>query len=86
MKHYDIKVAGDVQDVGFRATSCEQARALGLFGFVRNEPDGSVFIEVEGEDGAVGKFIVDIKEGHGNLEIEKTEKQLKGYNSFEVRF
>ena len=86
MKHYNIKVTGHVQNVSFRACTHDKALKLGIFGFVRNEPDGSVYIEVEGECEAVNSFLVDIREGYGGLKIVKTESQQKGYKSFEVKF
>jgi len=49
-KHYKIKVEGKVQGVWFRKYTQEKAQALNLKGFVRNEPDGSVYIEAEHEN------------------------------------
>jgi acylphosphatase len=43
-----IKVFGYVQGVFFRYTTRKVARTLGLKGFVKNLPDGSVYIEAEG--------------------------------------
>ena len=40
---------GSVQGVGFRYRSYHAARHFGLTGWVRNEPDGSVTMEVQGE-------------------------------------
>lgn len=40
---------GRVQGVGFRYYTFGHAQALGLAGWVRNEPDGSVFGLVEGD-------------------------------------
>lgn len=51
-----IRVQGRVQGVFFRASSRDEARRHGLAGFARNEPDGSVLIEVEGGDEAVERF------------------------------
>lgn len=45
---YRIRYVGHVQGVGFRMTTVAQARGLAVHGFVRNEPDGSVLVDVEG--------------------------------------
>ena len=42
------RVEGRVQGVGFRAFVCEEAQRLGLDGWVRNCPDGSVELEAQG--------------------------------------
>jgi acylphosphatase len=55
--HLDIRVSGHVQGVFFRASAQKQAKSFGLSGFVRNERDGSVYIEAEGSTEALGKFV-----------------------------
>jgi acylphosphatase len=50
VKHLNIKVSGKVQGVFFRVYTQKKAEELGLTGFVQNEPDGSVYIEAEGEE------------------------------------
>ena len=45
-----IVVRGRVQGVFFRASAAEKAAELRLAGFVRNEPDGSVYMEAEGDE------------------------------------
>lgn len=49
---------GRVQGVFFRATARELAR--GVVGFVRNEPDGSVWLESEGPPEAVERHLAQI--------------------------
>lgn len=44
---------GNVQGVGFRATARDVARRWPVTGWVRNEPDGTVSLEVQGEPQAV---------------------------------
>lgn len=45
---YRIRYRGYVQGVGFRMTTLAQSHGLSVHGFVRNEPDGSVLVDVEG--------------------------------------
>lgn len=44
----DVRVTGRVHDVGFRYFVLREAQALGLTGWVANEPDGSVRCVAEG--------------------------------------
>ncbi len=45
---YRVRYCGYVQGVGFRMTAVAQSRGLPVDGFVRNEADGSVLMDVEG--------------------------------------
>jgi len=56
-KHVNIRVTGRVQNVGFRLAAQKAASERHVSGFVRNEPDGSVYIEAEGDDDDVDNFI-----------------------------
>ena len=51
---------GRVQGVGFRYYSVYKARALGLTGWVRNESDGSVYMEDQGEDVLVERLLLNL--------------------------
>lgn len=57
MKHYNITVSGKVQGVFYRASTKEKAEQLGIKGFVRNQSDGTVYIEAEGEVSQLDAFI-----------------------------
>ena len=49
MQRLHAVIHGDVQGVGFRYFVIDRARPLGVRGWVRNRPDGSVEITAEGE-------------------------------------
>jgi acylphosphatase len=44
-----LTISGRVQGVGFRASAYDEARSLGLAGWVRNAPGGEVEIVAEGK-------------------------------------
>lgn len=48
LKRTIFRYRGDVQGVGFRANAIHQARDLRVAGFVRNEPNGDVTMDVQG--------------------------------------
>ncbi len=63
MKRLEANVKGRVQGVFFRATTQQQARQLGLAGWVRNEPDGSVRAVAEGNEAALQQFLRFLQSG-----------------------
>lgn len=88
MKHYEIVVFGRVQGVGFRFNARNKARELGIRGFVMNRPDGSVYIEAEGDEAGSLEFISWCRRGpgYGWVErIEVTEGPLVPYSGFSIR-
>lgn len=48
MQHRTFLVHGHVQGVFFRQSAQQRARQLGVSGYTRNNPDGTVTIEAEG--------------------------------------
>ena len=84
-KHYNIRVYGSVQGMGFRAATRARAQKLGLAGFVRNEPEGRVYIEVEGAEDALKKLVQWSQRGPwfasvARVEVEEgTVQQFKGF-------
>jgi acylphosphatase len=88
LKHYSIRVSGHVQGVFYRASTVDKASQLGLHGFVRNEPDGSVYIEAEGEPAVLMKFIDWTKTGPPRARVnscEVHEGPLKNFKTFEIQ-
>lgn len=58
-----LVVRGRVQGVGFRWFVRERARAEGLAGWVRNNPDGSVELEAGGPAGGLARLRAAVAEG-----------------------
>ena len=86
-KHLDILVSGKVQGVYFRLTTKAVADQLGVKGTARNEPNGTVSIEAEGDPFALDAFLEWCHEGPEKAVVEKvvaTEGEMKNYRNFEV--
>ncbi|MBQ6680415.1 MAG: acylphosphatase [Lachnospiraceae bacterium] len=70
-----IRFYGWVQGVGFRYRAREAARLYGCSGFVRNEWDGSVLMEIQGEETAIDQVILAVERGHfvriENMKVEE---------------
>lgn len=86
--HYSIQVLGKVQGVWFRKYTKNKAVELQLKGFVRNEEDGSVYIEVEGKTDSLETFIDWLYSGSPLAKVTHvnfTQKELKNFDKFEVQ-
>ena len=62
-KRLECEVFGRVQLVMFRDFVCRKARARGLTGTVRNNPDGSVSVRAEGDEGKLRELLALIHHG-----------------------
>lgn len=88
LSHYKIRVFGKVQRVHFRVHAAEKARKLNLRGFVQNEHDGTVYIEVEGEKDSLDTFLDWCWEGSERANVDDVqfeEGELEGFLEFEIR-
>jgi acylphosphatase len=84
-KHVTIRISGLVQGVFFRASTKEQADALNISGFVRNESDGSVYVEAEGDEKNLESFIAWCHHGPSRARVEKCvvkEASWRGFRGF----
>ena len=75
---YRCRVKGRVQGVFFRASTREEASALGLTGYARNLPDGSVEVLVCGVPDTVDRLREWLWQGPPLARVESVvcEKQL----------
>ena len=67
-----IRVYGAVQGVGFRYRAEHAAEAVGATGWVQNEPDGSVTMEIQGTEEQIDKAFLMISQGR-YVNIEKMD-------------
>jgi acylphosphatase len=83
-------VAGRVQGVGFRAFVRHHARDLGLAGWVRNEPDGTVAVEAAGDPERLDRLEEHLRSGPPASRVERVAvrpvDRTVGTDRFDVRF
>jgi acylphosphatase len=88
MRAVKIIVTGKVQGVFFRTSAKDVAGQMKLNGFAQNKPDGSVYIEAEGAEEDLSRFIDWCQHGPpranvSNVVVEQTE--VKNFQRFEIR-
>ena len=71
-------INGNVQGVGFRATTCFYAQSLGLKGTVRNLSDGKVEIIAQGSRKNLESLLEQLtkKPGHGHVKDVHVEYKV----------
>ena len=88
-KQFEIRIQGRVQGVGFRYAARNQARTMGLKGWVENQPDGSVLAVIQGEEKQCLSFIQWCRKGPGYSWVERlevSERPLSEMAPFTVRY
>ena len=68
-----LSIHGRVQGVFYRGWAVEAAGELGLVGWIRNRRDGTVEAMVQGETGAVERFIALAHEGPRAARVDRVE-------------
>lgn len=89
MRRCHALVRGRVQGVGFRYAARAEATRLGLSGYVRNLPDGSLEVEAEGERWAVGELLDWLADGPDGAVVEAVdveEREPMGSAGFAIEF
>jgi len=88
MPAYRYRVNGRVQGVGYRYFVLREAEALGIAGFARNLPDGSVEVVAEGADDALKRFEERLRQGPAFATVsgvERAESAPRGDAGFHIR-
>jgi acylphosphatase len=78
-----LTIYGHVQGVGFRYFVMQKAENYGISGFVKNQLNGNVYIEAEGQSDLLELFIQACKQGPSHAWIEKVEVQYCPVQNFE---
>lgn len=85
--HLNIVIYGLVQGVFFRVSAKKEAEKLNIKGFAKNQDDGSVYIEAEGEEKSLDKFLSWCKNGPTLAKISNikiTKGILKNFTDFQT--
>ena len=89
MKRVHIIIFGKVQGVCFRLNTEKVANKLGVKGFVRNLPNGSVQVVAEGKRNLIGDLIAFCRKGKGSAEVTNIligfKKPTKEFNDFIIK-
>ncbi len=84
-----VIIEGRVQGVGFRFSTIREARRLGLNGWVRNTPDGSVEAELEGLKPALDQMLAWCRQGPAFASVRSVATSWSSgdarYQDFTVR-
>lgn len=83
-----VIISGKVQGVYFRAGTRDQALALGVAGWVRNRPDGTVEGVLEGDREKVEELIRWCRQGPPRAAVSGVQIEWEdyrgGFNGFEI--
>lgn len=89
MKRRAVVYRGRVQGVGFRACVKDLSRSIQVTGWVRNEPDGSVRLEVQGAEIEIARLLALIRRQRGQFIVSEHTSELElvpDESGFEIRF
>jgi acylphosphatase len=89
VKRFRAIVSGRVQGVGYRASAAHEARRLGVQGWVRNRPDGTVEVDAQGDETVLESFLVYLRQGPPGARVRLVDVEwlspLSDLGSFEIR-
>ena len=90
MRVLKAKVSGKVQGVWFRKYTLDSARDIGVVGMVKNLVDGTVLVNVSGDDENLRKFKELLESGSPNSRVDKIDYSWEDssveYSTFEIEY
>ena len=90
MKRVKLVLHGTVQGVFYREHAMSSARKLGIKGYVKNLPDGTVEVIGEGDDRKIAEFVRMCKKGSFKSIITKVDEAYETpageYETFLIEF
>jgi acylphosphatase len=72
-----FRVSGRVQGVGFRYAALNEARRLGVAGWVRNLPDGGVEVLAQAEPAVLERFHDWLRQGPPAARVTNVERAME---------
>lgn len=87
-KAFNITISGLVQGVSFRYYTREMANDLGIVGVIQNLPNGNVYIECQGEEENLKKFVSWCKLGPDRARIDTIDivsMEPKNFVDFQIK-
>ncbi len=82
IKSVKINIYGNVQGVGFRYSALQKANEMGIYGFVKNRTDGSVYIEADGETEILEHFIIWLRNGPTWSRVDEVKVNDIPFNNY----
>jgi acylphosphatase len=86
MRRIRAIVSGRVQGVSYRASTVDEARRLGLVGWVRNLRDGTVQLEAEGPPDAIAQLLTWCHQGPPAAQVTGVEVEERSPTGTEREF
>lgn len=90
MQQAHVFIEGRVQGVGFRHFARVNAQEVGVFGWIKNLPDGRVEAVVAGPMDHIREMISRFEQGPGASRVDNIDVEVedidKDYNEFEIRY
>ncbi|HUA70892.1 MAG TPA: DNA polymerase ligase N-terminal domain-containing protein [Solirubrobacteraceae bacterium] len=80
-----ITATGDVADPSLREDVRSRAERLGLLGWVRLEPDGSLCVHAEGERAAIDELVASLRSLPGVNSVSERKVKVEGHEQFAIR-
>jgi acylphosphatase len=78
-KRVQVIIRGRVTGVFFRAATQREAKRLGISGWVRNRPDGTIELVGEGEEDAIKDMIAWAQHGPSAARVDEVDVRWRSY-------